>query len=1061
MKKIVILSLIASMLFSSLPITVNSAIEINGFQGVSWKQVVPVKRISFVGFNEESYLDDFSYLASIPANVFYDTESGNIISNPLLYYEHPQKEKTLNGNEGINYFMEDWMNYCGNFDQIQLINIDPRDNEEIKHKWNASSYLDINQDDPFESASEIALANWETSNVAIVASIEDHFTDVDNKSEGSISGIMPGEYKIKEEQKRNQRTVGVLPQHNHFKISDPYKYVKVYMTWNERFFIPFLGWKTGVDPDLQLYDPQIGMVDAAAHWLSADEEVEAYIHNYGEWSASVTYMPTQSLGVRFQDLRDMEENTNKTRFNILENVGELLPFNGRLLSVLSDTKGVNYKIDITLYPGKDYVLPISTPYGCRDAIFSLECSDADAQLGLILEGPSGEVLASSMDDDTAHKLSIDELGEGNYSITVLKLDDYPQDTNFNVKFSWKQKFSKEEGEALHSAAQGAVLASLKNAPLLYASSKEVQSVTQKSLEKLDVDEIYYINLGGYGNKNVIETLKEYGTVTEYVGYIDIFKEIQSITGQNDLIFTTINPWSYWKIGELQPAGEKRYGCYIGPATYAAAHHGSPLLITDIHPDLSCPVAWHNQEWLHLAPIRDSPHVGGMVLTGNQVWNFIKKIGFDGKGQESMLTVAGQFDIGTTWDRMFPGVAYPGRIIGTPVDTSYWISRNIFYPALIYENPAMDKNGVWRITGSTSERTVGTLNIKNPEREIRVNYPFLQSWVNYNHRFNEVGSEYWGLDYTTVQGLTPFHEPSPHPVDDGVTLPYQEGQYYPDMAETLVIPFYANKLGYNSIYSTNFPATIENLNRGVIWWMEVMHGFHENGGSVGFWKENKREHNPWRGYEPGGSTENPDTINLGRTFGYDVIPASSLTGYDGIVIASLAQYIQTKQYLGTDFDEALKNVHSAGFVGASCLISNTMLHLALIRHGFVFQIIDPWKTSWYVDLGFELLTRELIQGTTIGEAYGEMIRQIGIGYMTEEWWWDTLENIIFFGDPDLVLYSPYNSWDEPMALSCDADAIINGHSLLMVENHPGKTPGFETMMIIMTLGIIMIVLRKRK
>ena len=41
--------------------------------------------------------------------------------------------------------------------------------------------------------------------------------------------------------------------------------------------------------------------------------------------------------------------------------------------------------------------------------------------------------------------------------------------------------------------------------------------------------------------------------------------------------------------------------------------------------------------------------------------------------ETMITIADQYEIRVSWDRIFAGVAKPGRFCGTPVDMLYWIS----------------------------------------------------------------------------------------------------------------------------------------------------------------------------------------------------------------------------------------------------------------------------------------------------------------------------------------------------------------------------------------------------
>jgi len=50
----------------------------------SYKPIMPLKKTTFVGFDDESYLDDYAYLASVPANIF--KENDVLFSNPLLFY---------------------------------------------------------------------------------------------------------------------------------------------------------------------------------------------------------------------------------------------------------------------------------------------------------------------------------------------------------------------------------------------------------------------------------------------------------------------------------------------------------------------------------------------------------------------------------------------------------------------------------------------------------------------------------------------------------------------------------------------------------------------------------------------------------------------------------------------------------------------------------------------------------------------------------------------------------------------------------------------------------------
>ncbi|UCG70634.1 MAG: hypothetical protein JSV09_06350, partial [Thermoplasmata archaeon] len=156
-------------------------------------------------------------------------------------------------------------------------------------------------------------------------------------------------------------------------------------------------------------------------------------------------------------------------------------------------------------------------------------------------------------------------------------------------------------------------------------------------------------------------------------------------------------------------------------------------------------------------------------------------------------------------------------------------------------------------------------------------------------------------------------------------------------------------------------------------------------------------------------------------------------HDGVVICILTQATQTVSKNGYDFDNAMQNLHSMGFSGGSCLIANTYMQLAMVRHGSVFQIIDPWLTSWYCGFAIQTFVRDIALGYSVGEAYERGIKHVGIQYLTDQWWWDIFENVVYYGDPDLRVWSPKHSWEKPEPLA--AGTVIDGHSPFGAKGHP--------------------------
>lgn len=1049
----------------------------SGFEGVSWSKVVPIKKACFVKFDENSLVDDFAYMAAIPSAVFYDEKSGKIYSYPLLFYDDHKKGKkeelSLNHRQGLDYFMEDWLTYCKNLKEIECINME-------SSPWEADNYTYIRSNDIYELASSIALHDWSYSKNAVIAVVDEVKYGSYNKTSNEIKGsISPKE--IKEIRLTGIKQDSIAPQYNDFYVDDCYKYIEADLWWPGKSWLPnimyiaTLGLLQGgltvpaADPDLQLYcyyEGELMQVSSSENWnilVGPYEHSETYVYNPGKWKAAIVDIPTKGI--------------------LGERHGTILQ---RAMDVA--TGKVTYYIDVKLYPGEEIELPDIPSFMTRNVDFELTWK-GEGKLGLVIvDEYNVAVGTATLRNVSRQKIHLDQLGEGKYRAVIIQLTKSNSSISYTLKYSWEERLKKRDANFLMNAAEGSIIASLLNCPLLYAKPDELPSYTKNALKKLGVKNVYLIDVGNYSEILKDELERICNIKKEFNDLIGIYRYIRNFTGENDIVFTTIDSWTYWLVEKLKPEGEKNNALYIAPAAYTAAHHGAPLIAVDMHSQLSKAVVWHNEWWKKHAIRDEEPNVAAMYLTGREVYDFLDMVGLDEAGEkESIITVAGQFDIGTPWDRTFVGVAYPGRICGSPVDASYWICRSVFYPAIIFSNPALNENGIMLINGSKSIRMPsGRLKIIKPSQEEKFYYPVLNSWITYAHRWNERASQYWGFKYTCADGITPFFEASNNPIDNDVLAKYGKyGAYWPDLTESEIVPFYLKKAGYDIAYTTNFSATMENLNRGVIMWIECTHGWHGDSGVLSFWNPYgvlgflgvnismpTIEPNPWRAYEiylPGyldGCTEEPDVLTQSKMLGIDIVPAKASdlpiikytpigkrAGYDGIIISVIFGRLRTTDYTGYDIDKALDNLHSCGFNAGSCLISNTYLHLTLIRHGSVFQVIDPWETSWYSAFAAETFARDIALGKTVGEAFANGIMHTGIGYLTKQWWWDIKENLCYFGDPDLKIYTPLHSWEKPEAI--ESYEVIDGHAFFGATSYPHaiKEKGFGMYVIIALVAMV--------
>ena len=1112
--------------------------SIKGFdKGPSYKSVIPIKRVTFVNFDENSILDDYAYLAAVPTAVF--SEGNNLFSNPLLFYqdEYPiknDKELSLNVRQGIDYFMEDWMSYCNDWlDKLTLINV-PKN--KLDQNWKAKEYNVIDGDDPYTIANEIALQEWSYSDNAVVAVIEEQFEKPDEKvTTNTLKGTLPSSKIRKEPTHKLKQTNQLNPIYYDFNVPEGYKYITAEAWWDSLFNPDMYITIPGGDPDLQLYFKQDnGWIQsvAASEWnlmpgFQGSERANTRVYTPGLWRIGITDIPTK-----------VDTALSETRSGPLG----IFQIRGSLIKAL--LPGVTYYLDITMYPGVDIEIP-DPPFGCRNADFSLKWHNSNVKLGFSLIGPSGEVIYTEINESRtdSQEMHINQLGEclegESYYISVFALGDVSSSVNFELECSWQQNILKDESYALASATEGAVLASTLNAPLLYISSSELSQETIDVIYKLGIENIYIVDLEGNLSKNIRDEINDIAMIKEnYRESKQIYDAIREITGSNDVIFSTVDPWSYWyvayRVRDRKPAGETKAGLFIGPAAYIAAQHGAPVIIIDNHPELSSAIVYHTEFWIRYASKTDNvkPSVAEMYFTGRRTYDFLRNYGFDEIGRETMITVADQFDIGMPWDRTFVGAANPGRFCGSPVDTAYWISRNVFYPALIFVNPAL-QGEVTLINGSTSTRQglrgllknpiLNTLVITRKSGKEEYEFPVLCSFVGYEHRFNERASKYYKMVYQTADGNIPGESISMEFIDQGTIEKFtgKEGSYFPDMSISEVLPIYLERGGYDVAYSTSLEAITNNLNQGVILWKHDSHGNPGEGGRTELWEPEAqlnglrnrilgtvKDDNPWRGYEWYlGSTEEPDTLSLDikgfipfTNIHLPGLPSLTFTWvlarkpiremlnkiipfidpfrvdnlYDGVIASMGASMKQNHWKNVSQIEPLLENLHSVGFITSMCQTSNTYFHMMLIRHGSVFQVEDPWPTSWYSTVWGQSIPRDIILGDTLGDAYTKGMSHVGILYLEggndggPQWWWDLAENVVYFGDPDLRMYVPtndysdVNQWDkkDTRPLTYDTEVSINGHMPFGVASYPNeKKPVtfWEQYLLIIVIIVLVIIL----
>jgi len=305
--------------------------------------------------------------------------------------------------------------------------------------------------------------------------------------------------------------------------------------------------------------------------------------------------------------------------------------------------------------------------------------------------------------------------EGKWTaIVVPYLDEDFEDVGFSGNYhvtATLRKHNPKRTAAALSAANAAVIASSKHAPLLYVTETDVPSATSNALSGVSTK--IFVNIDSISSANP-------GATTTYKTMQEVVDAIKADSHSENFITVT-----------SLASGDG----YFAPAAMAAAYHVSPVLnfgeapgaydtmdkaatwreyggdfyhgcrslghLPDHHEPLDIDeiTSWLDVIIYYLQHGQELPPMGvDIKLTYMQriydgVYdNLIDGYGLDRSGQEALLFVGNRdYDIRDMICRAMIGTeSYAGHIpVKTAAFSSAVIVRDILYPAIIYANPGRD------------------------------------------------------------------------------------------------------------------------------------------------------------------------------------------------------------------------------------------------------------------------------------------------------------------------------------------------------------------------------------
>ena len=470
-------------------------------------EVTPLRRATFVASNPESLVDDFAFMAAVPTSTF--AYGGHTYVSPLVYYTESESERWL---------IDDWVEYLGpdgGVSQAVIVG-DMQESSVLNLQQVLGSivYPRIEGNSSAEIAAKLALMDWRTSDVAVFAIANDTL-GLPRVVTGSVSHTFVNNPTTTQTQSVSVST------------KDP-------------VYVPFTP-PSGA-----------GWLEGSFNWTGDEIFTHVLLDPYDapvDYSViAQTYM--ERLVSNPVPLYFWVPKSADGEWNVI-------------LRPVSITDTISVDCEIKYHAG--FTQAISVPSSARWLNVTIDWNNAATDLNLALIDPAGRLgqwapAGSILSNPGRESISLPYPMAGNWTAVVAWMDSTTESND--VLLSWSVVSLPESLQAyLESAANGAVLASLLNAPLLYVTDDTVPEVTQWAVDRLGVNVSFLVDPNNIHSSTLTDALGLFSFVQDLNNYPLVSSWIKAVSGRSDVVVTV-------------PTGTGNE--LFAPAALSGAVHGAPV-----------------------------------------------------------------------------------------------------------------------------------------------------------------------------------------------------------------------------------------------------------------------------------------------------------------------------------------------------------------------------------------------------------------------------------------------------------------------------------------------------
>jgi hypothetical protein len=472
-------------------------------------ETVPMRRATFVAQDPSSYFDEFAYMAGIPNSVFL--YGGSQYISPLIM---------TSGSLTEEWFVSDWAEYMEpDGGPTQVIGVGDLTNslvDDIQDMTGVQVYPRITGSDSAEVAAQLAMMDWTSSSIAVFALAKDSFpapSVTSGESDFTFQDAAVTSFTSDEVVNYGSRA--------NISFTPPSSAV-----WLEGTF----DWAGADLHTHQLRDPNNDIVDYSVYSQVYFERSSSYVP---------TLVPLQFWYPKTQD-------------------GAWTMGIERLTSGSTDLScAVKY------HPG--FTETVAVPEDAKWFNATITWDNTATDLNLALVDPTGRLVqwapaGSILAGLSSETVEVPYPMAGDWTILTSWIDATEEQNNVNL--SWAVSALPSDLQAhLESAANGAVLASLLNAPLLYVTENSIPESTLNAVQRLGVNVSFLVDPANIHNTALETDLEAFSFLTSLESYLLMTQWIQLLSDESDIVVTV-------------PLGNGNE--IFAPAAYSAAFHGAPI-----------------------------------------------------------------------------------------------------------------------------------------------------------------------------------------------------------------------------------------------------------------------------------------------------------------------------------------------------------------------------------------------------------------------------------------------------------------------------------------------------